>query len=734
MTVGILVEKAKAQKLFATALGGVQGNYQGTPYIITAASGHLYEFADPEAMVAPDLAARYKSWDISKLPWDHRHLNWKLKMKPGASAKLKKIKDDLSKCDEIVIATDVDPSGEGQLLAWEILSSLGLTKKKITRMNFVDEAAPSIQKAFVTRQVLPPMKQDPEYMKSLFRSKFDLLSMQWTRVASKQFPEFMVLKQGRLKSTMVLFVWEADQAYKSYKRVPFYQNRFVDENGVMYTNPDEPRFATKGEVPNIYQPSAVVLDSRENKTIAPGRLLDLAGLSVVLSKSGVKAKQVLETYQRMYEAQVVSYPRTEDKTVTPEQFNDLLPKIDQIARVVGVDPALLDHRQPRSTHVKPQGAHGANRPGLNVPASLDAVRQEFGDVGVKIYKVLAANYLSMLAKDYVYELQKGHLADYPKFKGEARLPKAMGFRAVFSNVDEEETEDNNAKGLGQSARPTVHEGFPKPPPKPTWGYLVHRLEQFDVGTGATRTSTYADVTNENERFPLIKELKGGVLELTRFGEISARLLPDTHIGDVRLSEKLIKEMKQVAEGKLDPEESLARVADWVKDDIVVMARNAKTVEKVMDINMTDNNEYLYGSWNGTDIRFKPKLFGREVKLTEEQVQALCDSQSVTVKTKTKEGKDWEPVVRLANQVFNGHEYVGLELDPNAPRDWPTVPNQFCGHTFTQEEKDALNNGDEIFVENMVSKKTGNTFSAFMSVGIKEGEEKESLILRFPPRD
>ena len=87
------------------------------------------------------------------------------------------------------------------------------------------------------------------------------------------------------------------------------------------------------------------------KQTAPPRLLDLAALSARLSSRGFKAKDVLAVYQKMYEAQVVSYPRTEDKVITPEQFNELLPKIDQIAGVVGVNPSVLTHRSPRSTHV-----------------------------------------------------------------------------------------------------------------------------------------------------------------------------------------------------------------------------------------------------------------------------------------------------------------------------------------------------------------------------------------------
>src|SRR5690606_1740610 len=121
---------------------------------------------------------------------------------------------------------------------------------------------------------------------------------------------------------------------------------------------------------------------------------------------GIKAQLVLSTYQKMYESQVVSYPRTEDKTITPEQFNELAPLVDKIAAVVGVDVKHLTHREPRKTHVKPQGAHGANRPGPSVPSSLDDVEQRFGRAGRLIYETLGKNYLAMIAEDYVYEQQK----------------------------------------------------------------------------------------------------------------------------------------------------------------------------------------------------------------------------------------------------------------------------------------------------------------------------------------
>ena len=327
--IGILTEKPSAGRNFAKALGGASGSYNGEQYIIVAARGHLYEFADPEKQVAKALADQYYSWDLKHLPWNETDFTWKRVKKQDADSALGPIQQQLSKCDEITIATDVDPTGEGELLAWEILDELGLHPKKWSRMYFTDEAPKSIQQAFVNRKPLKDMATDMDYIKADYRSKFDFLTMQFTRIATLNGDGRSVLRQGRLKSAMVLIVGNQLKAIAEYKKVPFYQNRFKDENGVVYTNPDEPQYKSKDEVPNNLHPSSVTVDSKTMKSSAPPKLLDLAALSARLSSRGYKAKDVLAVYQKMYESQVVSYPRTEDKVITPEQFNELLPKIDQ---------------------------------------------------------------------------------------------------------------------------------------------------------------------------------------------------------------------------------------------------------------------------------------------------------------------------------------------------------------------------------------------------------------------
>lgn len=712
--VGILCEKPSAARNFSKALGGMSGTYNGEPYIIVNALGHLYELKKPEFQVPEALVSQYKSWDLAKLPWSEVDFAWKREKKDGINDVLKELKAKLGAVDEICIATDVDPSGEGYLLGAEVIQELKLKSKPLSRMYFTDESPKEIQKAFANRKRVPKLEDDKEYLMAWYRTRWDFLSMQFTRVATKLGDGRSVLRQGRLKSAMVLIVGDQLKLLAGYKKIPFYQNRFRDENGVVYTNPEEPVFPAKDQVPQSYKASDVICDSKTMKASAPPKFMDLAGLSARLASKGHKSKDVLATYQKMYEAQIVSYPRTEDKVVTPEQFNELLPLADKIARVVGVDPAILTHRKPRPTHVKTGGAHGANRPGPNVPNKLSDLTQ-YGACAVDIYVLLAKSYLACMAEDYKYEAQKGHVKDYPKFVGSASVPKSVGWKAVFGDsLDDDADPDENKLGLGTFAKPFVHEGFPPKPATPTMKWLMTQLEKRDVGTGATRTSTYADVTNEKAKFPLLTD-KRGKIGMTDYGQMSYGLLPNTHIGDLGITERVQAQARDIAAGKLNPDQCLHEMQQMVRDDIKTMMANSQTMRKELGVKMADfvQKEKFSGVWKGSPVAFNRTF--RQVRVDDETCEKLCAGETVVVENiPSKGGGTYAAQVKLAHLEYNGRKYVGMDFVGFVNSNAGGLPDGWCGHTFTPAEKQSLEAGGVIKITDAVSKKTGRKFACKMS--------------------
>lgn len=669
MLYGILTEKPSAARSFAKALGGMSGTFDEKDYVITNAAGHLYEIDSPENMVPSDLRNKYKNWSLDNLPWDERDFDWSMVPTKDTSRVLSQIKSTLSGCEFIVLAGDVDPSGEGGGISINIIQELGLLNKKFCRMYFDDESMPSIQKAFKTMKPIPDILHHDEYLMYLYRSRWDFLSMQFTRICKCLTGK--LLREGRLKSSMVVLVGDQLKAVSEYKKIPFYEWRFRDENGIVYSNPNEPRFPSKEQLLSGYVSSDVVVDGTEKKHKAPPKFMDLAALSAVMeSKYGVEPSVTLKTYQKMYEAQIVSYPRTEDKTITPEQFNDLLPKVDDIAAVIGVDHKLLTYRSPRPSHVKTGGAHGANRPGMNVPKSLSDL-QSYGRGACEIYETLARNYLATIASDCMYDRQTGHLADYPDFTGSATRITSPGWKLIFGESDEDEELSMDAPLLGTKADPFVFEGFPPKPSAPTTKWLMKQLEKHEVGTGATRTKTFADITNvkdKNGNDVSFFHSKRGRLTFSEFGDMSYMLLPGTHIGSLDLTEQVWKNMKDAGKGA-DISKMLHDVQRLVSEDIVTMKKNLPAVQaKYPDAKPGSatgggyvKKEKISGKYKGkTEVSFNVEWGGH--RFTDDEIAHLLAGDQISFQAVSAAGKPYVAKGVLAQQTYRGTKFWGFKAD------------------------------------------------------------------------
>lgn len=707
----ILAEKPSAMRNMAKAFGGNSGTFDGEQFELCCARGHLYEFKDPQEQVPKALQPKYKSWMLENMPWDPNDFKWAYGPRGDVSDTLEIINDTFEKCDEIVIATDDDPSGEGTLLAGEIIIELGFDgRKKISRMFFADESPKELQKAFKNRKKFKSVKDDPDYVKALYRSKWDMMSMQFTRIATKCGDGRSVLRQGRLKSAMVLLVGDQLAKVAAYKKVPFYQYRFKDENDNVFTDPEEPTFPSKSDMPKgKYGNSPVKTGEVTRKKTAPPRLIDLASLSARLASKGFKAQEVLSVYQKMYEAQVVSYPRTEDKAITQEQFNELLPLAPKIASVVGVDPKLLTHTAPRAGFVKEGMAHGANRPGTNVPKSMADLSQ-YGKCAEDIYMILATSYLAMLCEDYEYDAQDAWLEKYPSFKSHVNIPAKPGWKAVY-NDDADADPDQNAAGFGATATPYVHEGFPPKPQAPTMKWLMNQLDKANVGTGATRTSTYAEVTSDKAKYPLMADKKGKIT-MSQYGDMSYRLLPGTHIGTLEITAHVFDDMELIAKGQKDPDECLQEVARFVMDDMEAMRTNGEKMRQDLGVRISDGDaERFTGTWNGKEVNPKRTWSGH--RFTDEECVHLLLGETIEIEAvSAKTGNPFRCRGKLAEMTYNGKKYVGFDRTEfvNGGGGSATGPDGWCKYTFTDKERADLLAGKEISCKKFVGK-SGKKFGA-----------------------
>lgn len=669
--VAILTEKPSQAKAYAIALGGKSGTFDGVTYRIVNARGHLYALpSDVSTLVSPELAGKYKSWDTANLPWNKDDINWDKKPISDTSKERKAIKDAFTWADTICIATDVDPTGEGQLLAWECIvgSKIGNTKKFV-RSWHLDETPNSIKKAFKERTVLEYLDGDPEYAKSFFRNRWDYMSMPWTRVATNNGSGEYLLRVGRLKTPMVVLVGDQLDAIANYVKKPFFENRFKDELGNVFTKKENDRFDTEAEVPTNFTTSGIEITSvKVLKKSAPTPKL-FTNVQSLLEAKGISAAVYEKTYQKMYEDQVLTYPRTEDKKLTVEQFTKDLTFIDSVAKCIGLDPKYLVNKKPRKKYVsKGGGAHGVNRPGEMVPSSLAEVENKYGKVGKAIYSTFAKSYLAIFMADYEYEKTDAIVTKYPDYKSSVNVPKKLGYKAIFKGMgeDDDDGEASETKGFGSVATPFVHEGANKKPETPTSKWLYKQLEKYNVGTPATQVSTYKEVTRKDspkaKRKSQLLVAKAGKLQLAPAGEEVYIITKGTNIASLELTGRVVNQMEQIKKGELDPETALSEVAGLLMEDIPVMESNGESIERTYGAKSKPKH---VGVWNGAECSFnKTRMFRTgEYTFTDSEAAKLFAGETITIKV-----GNIEVIGKLEKQVYEGYSYVGFKEDVKAMKE------------------------------------------------------------------
>lgn len=731
----IVTEKPSACKNFAKALGGNKGTFNGQDYELIALAGHTMEYVDPKDMVSKEKSEQYKSWDIKYLPWNLKEMTFDRQVAKNKGKLIANLKSAAKRADALVIATDVDPSGEGELIAMEAFQEIGW-KGPIKRMYFIDESVKQIQKAFKSMRDVSDASKNGDYLKAETRSRWDFASMQIVRAATsiaRRLKMKVVLRNGRLKSVITRLVFMQEEAIRKYKRKPYYEVQFKDDNGHVYKRKfnegDTWRYDLEVDVPlGDYSKSSVTEDGRTRKETKPPKLLDLMGLAAILAPRGFNSKKVLAVYQKMYEAKIVSYPRTEDKVISVEQFNDMLPLIDNIAKVVGVDNGLLTHRQLRTTHVKDGGSHGANRPGEVVPKSLESL-SVFDDgskgIAAAIYTTLAKNFLAMFGENYVYDSVSGHVVEHPDFKTTFSLPVSSGWKAIYTDSDKDDEDDDTAtKGIGTSADPFVAEGANPKPATPTIKWLKAQLEKYDVGTGATRTSTIAEITNDVAERRLMDE-KRGRLSMTLVGKVNAVLLKDTWIASPEITQELFQNMEAVGQLQKSVDEVVSSVTKLVKHDIDVMEKNealaGRYIESVLVDGGADAKTFaklktkapvpkVKGVFQGKEVEFYNSVMGVYQPTDDEMKTALSGGEFI-VNLKNKAGKPYKGriVFGYDDKYGYGYKYLGpVQTGPAKVKiqfegQEIEIKPAFGSYELNRSELDALSRKEEVRINTKTSK-------------------------------
>jgi len=706
----IIAEKPSAAKKFASALGGMSGTFDGDEYSIIPLHGHILSNPVPdEVALAPYKETVGKFSNLEGIPWSHTWFDFNKKVPTGESDVriLRDIKGYLSNGYIPVIASDIDESGEGDLLVREVLIAVGY-KGKTYREYHIDEEKKEFVKAMKNKKVVD--ESDPVYVMANARSNMDYLTQQLTRVATMTIQSHgyklpAPVPMGRLKSVIVTLLGDQLKAIKAYKPSSVFESRYKLDT-LTLSGKDMTQFKTKEE----WDAEGLPFESgvREVKQVRgetiPPKALTLSKLAGIMAKKGMKSKQFLDTYQKMYEAGVMSYPRTEDDFISPEQFNEMLPHVDTILNLLSLPTGAFTHRTPRSTHVKTGGSHGALRPGLTIPATLDALDNQFGKFASDIYKAAGERFLMMFLENTEWVRHEYETTDTEKpFKGSVKIITKQGV------VDPDEPQDDvqtKLPDLSKKATLYPHELKSKKPHATTTDWLMSELDKVNVGTGATRVGTLSNMSGNKDTFP-IKESK--TLDLSVMGWVGYQSAKDTLIGSVDGTKYITDLIKGIKNGS-NIDESFKKFTDVINSDVNII-KNKSFDFGSLGVAKATPRITATGIWNGTNVTFNKSYMGYE--FTDEQVETLLNGGEIQFEATNKEGKPVKLKGSLANQVYKGKPFVGFKgefiRDGYVTGMWNgrevTVKGSYMDHIFTTEEMNTLFAGGSVDITTHKDNKT-----------------------------
>lgn len=399
---------------------------------ITWAFGHIYELVS-----ASDYNPAYEAWDFGALPIVPNP--FKLKATEAAAAQCKVIASLLKNTGVVIHAGD--PDREGQLIVDEILNELKF-KGSVKRMmlNAADQAS--------VKAAMASLKDNKEYTKlyeaALCRSQADwLVGINLTRgVTTGMKGDWKgFIRIGRVSTPTMAMLVTRDLLIDSFVPKKFYrlEAQVKTDSGKSFTLSCDPRDDLRIWDKTVAQDLAKSLKGKsvqlsvvsKQSSEAPYKLFNILTFTKAMFVIGkVPPKKAAEMLQKLYEAKLTTYPRTEHEKLPAEHKSMAMPTAKHLVGNSDIDEfaAVTNLMTPRDSNynLPKEIEHHAIVPTLKpangtIPPGCE-----------QAYFVIARRFLISLLPDYKFMATTiGFNADPYNFsiKGEVGLNAEQSWRA-----------------------------------------------------------------------------------------------------------------------------------------------------------------------------------------------------------------------------------------------------------------------------------------------------------------
>ena len=655
-------------------------------FIVKSSIGHIR-----------DLAKKDMSIDIDN------GFEPKYEISPDKKKTVTELKKLSKQSDTVWLATDEDR--EGEAIAWHLLEALGLDESKTKRIVFNEITKKAIQKAIENPRSVNKELVDAQQARRILDRLvgYELSPVLWKKVKYG-------LSAGRVQSVAVRIIVEREREIENHKPEITYKlvGDFVTEGGELFKAELKEKFENKEDA-LAYLNSAVGQKFYiKDLKVKPGKRSPQAPFTTsklqqeASAKLGFSVKQTMVVAQKLYEAGMITYMRTDSTNLSEDAISSASNYITS-----NFGDKYLEKRLYKTSSKGAQEAHEAIR-----PTDLSKPTINTGNNGQdRLYELIWKRTMASQMSDAQLERTTadiGFANNDTDFVAKGEVIKFDGFLKVYPEVKKDgKILPAMAKNQKLEVSEIVgRETFSRPPARYTEATLVRTLEEMGIGRPSTYAPTISTIQNREyvektdrdgyERKYVqiaLKENKVTEEKLTEItGQEQNKLFP-TDVGKV-VTDFLVKHFTEIVDFDFtkNVEEEFDKIAEgqrkWNEMISNFYTGFHETIEKSEDISKKDAiNARMLGNdpKTGRPIYARIGRYGAMLQMGENEDEekprfaSLMPSQSIETIT-LEEALEMFKLPRVIGQNEDGKD-----IKTNVGRFGPYVQLDKTYASITHEE-------------------------------------------------
>jgi DNA topoisomerase-1 len=457
---------------------------------------------------------------------------------------IRDLKKYVKDSEKIWLASDEDR--EGEAIAWHLYENLNLSDKDYERIVFHE-----ITKSAIDRALNNPREIDYNLVNAQQARRvldrlvgYELSPVLWRKVKAG-------LSAGRVQSVSVRLIVEKEREIKNFESASSYKitaffisnsgSTFKAELDTKFYNIDEIKKFLENNINSTFKISSV--DKKPAKKTPTPPFTTSTLQQEASRKLGFGVTRTMSTAQKLYEAGLITYMRTDSVTISDEAKSSIANKIES---KYGNEYVFL--RKYSNKNKSAQEAHEAVRP---TDIDLEDISSDYDQQ--RLYQLIWKRTISSQMSDAKIERTVANINSNSftnTYIARGEVIKFDGFLRVYNEGNDDDFEEEKdilpTLNIGESIELSniySRQLYTRPPSRYTEASLVKKLEELGIGRPATYATTISTIQNREyitkgnnegtERIYNVIELKNGTItessQNEKTGSNKGKLIP-TDIG------------------------------------------------------------------------------------------------------------------------------------------------------------------------------------------------------------